>query len=168
MGLFRDRVAEGENRIFTGNKSAVDLIGIRNTELVLVELKKRGNCKVGAISELLFYSSLMRDALKKLFRFEDRPPRRNCEVTRTDIMGCTSISAVLLAPDFHPLIRNPEIIARLNAALASPDWSKMPIQLDVVRIDSIPDNPGEDFSFSWLSRASAGNANAGVRGAAAG
>ena len=73
---------------------------------------------------------------------------------------------MLLAPDFHPLIRNPEIIARLNAALAS-HWSDLPVQLDVVRIDGIPNNPGEDFSFSWLPRASASNPDAVFRSAAA-
>jgi hypothetical protein len=101
VGLFGERVAHG-NRIFTGGKSAIDLIGIRNDELVLVELKKDGNRKVGAISELFFYSSLMRDALGGVFKFEERPSKRNCAVSTGDIKRCSSICAVLLAPTMHP------------------------------------------------------------------
>lgn len=145
VGLFVGCVAAG-NRIFTGGKSAIDLIGIRKKELVLVELKKQGNCKVGAISELLFYSSLMRDALKGRFGFEDRLPKQNCAVSRTDIMNCTSISAVLLAPDMHPLIQHPAIVTRLNSALAC-HWPDRPVHFDVIRV-GMPKNRDEDFIFS--------------------
>ena len=63
--------AEGK-QIFTGGKSAIDLIGIRDDTLVLFELKKSGNRKVGAVSELLFYASVMRDAIgdPPIFKFK--------------------------------------------------------------------------------------------------
>jgi hypothetical protein len=146
VGLFGERVAHG-NRIFTGGKSAIDLIGIRNDELVLVELKKDGNRKVGAISELFFYSSLMRDALGGVFKFEERPSKRNCAVSTGDIKRCSSICAVLLAPTMHPLIENPKIISELNSALAR-HWPKFPIKFDMVRIRGNPKNKGDDFIFS--------------------
>ncbi|MBR1285388.1 hypothetical protein JQ597_25385 [Bradyrhizobium sp. AUGA SZCCT0177] len=146
VGLFGERVAHG-NRIFTGGKSAIDLMGIRNEELVLVELKKDGNRKVGAISELFFYSSLMRDALGGIFKFEERPSKRNCAVTTEDIRRCSSVCAVLLAPKMHPLIENPRIISDLNSALAR-HWLKFPVKFDKVHIRSSPKNIGEDFIFS--------------------
>jgi hypothetical protein len=146
VGLFGERVAHG-NRIFTGGKSAIDLIGIRNDELVLVELKKDGNRKVGAISELFFYSSLMRDALGGVFKFEERPSKRNCAVSTGDIKRCSSICAVLLAPAMHPLIENPKIISVLNSALVR-HWPKFPIKFDMVHIRGNPKNKGDDFIFN--------------------
>jgi hypothetical protein len=146
VGLFGEQVAH-RNRIFTGGKSAIDLIGIRNDELVLVELKKDGNRKVGAISELFFYSSLMRDALGGVFKFEERPSKRNCAVSTGDIKRCSSICAVLLAPAMHPLIENPKIISELNSAMAS-HWPKFPIKFDMVHIRGNPKNKGDDFIFS--------------------
>jgi hypothetical protein len=146
VGLFEGSVT-AKNRVFTGGKSAIDLIGIRESELVLVELKKDGNTKVGAISELLFYSSLMRDTLKKRFGFEELPLRRNCAVSRMNIMGCTSISAVLMAPAMHPLISHPAILTQLNSALVN-RWTDFPVHVEVVLIKSIPVNQDEDFIFS--------------------
>jgi hypothetical protein len=46
VGLFDDCVADGR-QIFTGGKSGIDLIGIRNGTLVLFELKKSDNRKAG-------------------------------------------------------------------------------------------------------------------------
>jgi hypothetical protein len=71
-------------------------------------LKKDGNRKVGAISELFFYSCLMRDALGGDFKFEERPSKPNCAGSIGDIWRCSSICAVLLAPATHPLDRKPE------------------------------------------------------------
>ena len=146
VGLFGERVAHG-NRIFTGGKSAIDLIGIRNGELVLVELKKDGNRKVGAISELFFYSCLMRDALAGVFKFEERPSKRNCAVSTGDIQRCSRICAVLLAPKMHPLIENPKIMSELNSALAR-QWPSFPIKFDMVHINGNPKNKGDDFIFN--------------------
>jgi hypothetical protein len=120
--------------------------GIRNQELVLVELKKGDNRKAGAISELFFYSSVMPDALGGVFKFEERPSKRNCAISTGDILRCSSIRAVLLAPAVHPLIENPRIISELNSAFAS-HWPKFPIKLDMVHIRSNPKNK-DDFSFS--------------------
>lgn len=146
VGLFDGRV-DNSNRVFNGGKSAIDLIGIRGTELVLVELKKDGNRKAGAISELLFYSSLMRDVLKGHFKFAEQPQKRNCAMSGIDIMHCTSISGVLLAPAMHPLIGDPAIVSALNAAFAR-RWSDLPVRFDVVLIGAIPKQLHEEFSFN--------------------
>lgn len=145
VGLFRDKVANGENRIFTGGKSAIDLIGIRNDQLALVELKKDGNRKVGALSELFFYSCLMRDAVLNNFQFEDRPPRRNCSISTEDIRRCSKILAVLLAPAMHPLIENAKIISELNSALAD-HWPNLPVKFEALHL-RVPKAIGEDFVF---------------------
>jgi hypothetical protein len=81
VGLFNGRVAD-EHQIFTGGKSAIDVIGIRSDTLVLFELKKAGNRKAGAVSELLFYASVMRDAIgdTPIFRFESNSAMKNCAI----------------------------------------------------------------------------------------
>jgi hypothetical protein len=145
VGLFKDRVANG-NEIFTGGKSAIDLIGISNDSLVLFELKTHSNRSVGAISELLFYASVMRDAIRGEFQLEQLPFPKNCVVTRDDILGCSNIRAVLIAPRMHPLIQNPAILQKLNAALAE-HWRDKPITFETAQIKSIPTNPDEDFGF---------------------
>jgi hypothetical protein len=147
VGLFEGRVAKDDQiRIFTGGKSAIDLIGVSNDSLVLFELKTHLNRNAGAISELLFYASVMRDAIRGEFQFEQLPFPKNCVVTRDDILGCSNIRAVLIAPRMHPLIQNPAIFQRLNAALAE-HWRDKPITFETAQIKSIPANPDEDFGF---------------------
>ena len=147
VGLFKERVAAApEQRIFSGGKSAIDLIGIRSETLVLVELKKDGNSKVGALSELLFYSSMMRDALKGIFEFDGGSPAGNCAITRADILGCSNIGGVLLAPSIHPLLLDPKIIAELNLA-AERHWADLPVRFEALRIAAKPTKRGEDFVF---------------------
>ena len=86
VGLFDGRVTKG-GHIFTGGKSAIDLIGIRGDTLVLFELKKAGNRKAGAVSELLFYANVMRDAIgdARVFEFESTCAKKNCAIAPEDI-----------------------------------------------------------------------------------
>ncbi|QWG18830.1 hypothetical protein KMZ68_02765 [Bradyrhizobium sediminis] len=149
VGLFDGRVADAQ-RIFSGVKSAIDLIGIRKETLVLIELKKDGNSKVGALSELLFYSSVMRDALRGIFKFGNQTPAQNCAITRSDIMNCSSIRAVLLAPSIHPLIVDSNIMTELNRSAQS-HWSDIPVQFEALRIAAMPRGPGDDFAFGRVS-----------------
>ena len=146
IGLFDQKVAK-RNYIFTGGKSAIDLIGVRGDTLYLFELKKRGNRKAGAISELFFYASVMRDALEEeaLFKFEPQHPTTNFSISAVDIRKCRSIVAVLLAPDFHPLISEHKIIARLNKASAE-QWLNKPVRFEAIQL-RLPEQGG-DFSFS--------------------
>lgn len=147
IGLFEGRVANDDQiRIFTGGKSAIDLVGVSNDSLVLFELKTQLNRNAGAISELLFYASVVRDAIRGEFQFEQLPFPNNCAVTRDDIVGCSNIRAVLLAPKMHPLIQNPAIFQKLNAALTN-HWRDKPISFETAQIKNIPTNPDEDFVF---------------------
>lgn len=146
VGLFHESVSK-DSRIFSGGKSAIDLMGIRGRTLVLVELKKQGNNKVGALSELIFYTSVMRDALNGRFEFEGGSRARNTAITRDHLANCLDISGVLLAPSIHPLLRDPAIITRLNLAAAK-RGTKRPVRFEVFRIASLPGKAGDDFILS--------------------
>jgi hypothetical protein len=146
VGLFEDSVKD-KRQIFTGGKSAIDLIGIRDDTLVLFELKKAGNQKAGAVSELLFYASVMRDTIgdAPIFRFESERARKNCAVAPEDIIRCSKISAVLLAPSFHPLISEPGMFKELNAAMARL-CADRPIRFETVEMECPRDESG-NFTF---------------------
>lgn len=148
VGLFDGKVAKGRE-IFTGRKSAIDLIGIRDDSLVLFELKKAGNRKVGAVSELLFYASVMRDAIgaAPIFKFNSQTARENCAIGPEDIIRCTSTCAVSLAPDFHPLISEPRMFEELNAAMKRL-YSDRPISFETTTISGYPQDECGDFEFS--------------------
>jgi len=147
VGLFKESVAKGK-QIFTGGKSGIDLIGIRNDTLVLFELKKSGNQKAGAVSELLFYANVMRDALgdSAIFKFEPRGANENCTIRPEDILRCSKICAVLLAPKFHPLISEPRIFEELNGAAIRRFGSDRPICFKTTSI-SLPLGEHDDFKF---------------------
>ena len=109
VGLFHDKVAKG-NRIFSGKKSAIDIWGINNkNQFCLFELKTERNKKIGSISEMLFYSWIIHDIQRKLFRFNslsDEGIKR--------IMSSKKITCYLLAPETHPLIDN-QLIKRMSS-----------------------------------------------------
>jgi hypothetical protein len=148
VGLFAGNVARGQE-VFTGGKSAIDLIGLRNDTLVLFELKKAGNRKVGAVSELLFYASVMRDAIgpSAIFKFKSQSASKNCAIGPEDILRCSKICAVLLAPDFHPLVAEPRIFEELNAATKQL-YSDRPIHFGTSTISGYPQDECGDFEFS--------------------
>jgi hypothetical protein len=97
VGLFRENVCEA-NAIFPDKHSAVDLWGVAGNDLYLLELKAKGNCKVGALSELFFYAMVLRDEQLKMFaRGDDSEASKQIE-------GTNHIKAFLLAPGRHPLV----------------------------------------------------------------
>jgi hypothetical protein len=148
VGLFKESVAKGK-QIFTGGKSGIDLIGIRNDTLVLFELKKSGNQKAGAVSELLFYTNVMRDAIgdSAIFEFEPRGAMENCTISPEDILRCSNICAVLLAPKFHPLISEPRIFEELNEAAMKRFGSDRSICFKTTTFNR-PLDEYDDFKFS--------------------
>jgi hypothetical protein len=144
VGLFEGTVSQ-KTHVFTGGKSAIDLLGISGDTLFIFELKKGGNRKAGIISELIFYASVMRDALGDAprFLFEYRPPAPGCAITAADIRRCSRIEAVLLAPSFHPIVSR-NLLAYLNVALAE-RWPKVPVQFSMARLSSAT---ADDFLIS--------------------
>jgi hypothetical protein len=115
----------------------------------LFELKKPGNRKVGAVSELLFYASVMRDAIgpSAIFKFKSESASKNCAIGPEDILRCSRIRAVLLAPDFHPLILEPRMFEELNAAMKRL-YSDRPIHFETTMISSCPNDNCRDFEFA--------------------
>jgi hypothetical protein len=148
VGLFDGKV-KSEHEIFTRGKSAIDLIGIRGDTLFLFELKKAHNRHAGAVSELSFYASVMRDAIgaSAIFKFESKNAAKNCAIGPEDILRCSKIRAVLLAPDFHPLISEPQMFAALNTATTGL-YSDRPISFETATISGYPQDESGDFEFS--------------------
>jgi hypothetical protein len=145
VGLFEGSVKTG-NRIFPGGSSSIDLVGIRDDTLVVFELKTGRNRKVGGVSELLFYASVMRDAIGRApsFKFKSEGAIENCAISPRDIIGCSKINAVLLAPQLHRLILQPKLLAGLNEALARPVGRRISFEAVIL---NIPKTIDEDFSF---------------------
>lgn len=159
VGLFREAVKRGsEYRIFTDGRSAIDLLAIDGTTLLLFELKNAKNKKAGAISEAFFYACVMRDVLRKTFRFNELKEGRALPlITPDQISNCTEIRSVILAPDVngpcvHPLIyRTGEgesnVISWINEA-ATRTWIDKPVQFEVWTFKA--NREGADFEFTRI------------------
>ena len=123
VGLFAGEVAKPA-RIFTGGKSAIDIVGVgRDGSFNLFELKAGKNISAGIISELLLYTAVIREAaqVKPRIGFGGAAGDR-AKVRPDDVRQCTVIRAVLLAEEFHPLLEHPDLIATLNNA-AAVNWN---------------------------------------------
>jgi hypothetical protein len=122
VGLFRDAVKQ-PNRIFPGGKGAIDLVGIGDNALWLFELKAGGNIPAGILSELLFYTTVVRDTVGESARFQfEWRGSWGSKISRDDIRNCRRIEAVLLAEQLHPLIGHSKVLECLNEA-AVQNWN---------------------------------------------
>jgi len=114
VGVFNEKINK-DTSIFTGGKSAIDLWGINdnNNDLLLFELKGSDNNKIGIISELYFYSCIMRwlKSGSGLLKHEN-PDERLEKVTKPG-----KIKAYFLVPRIHPLIDS-ELVRILNDGLS--------------------------------------------------
>ncbi len=112
-GLFEGTVSKS-TRVFTGGKSAVDLwASDPDKGLALFELKTAENCKIGAISELFFCTSLIRDLANGVFRFKGDAK------TEQSVRGAKTVSGFLVSSRIHPLLDDKELFNMLNRAFAS-------------------------------------------------
>jgi hypothetical protein len=152
--LFNNSVVQN-NRIFTGGKSAIDLVGVGGGIFWIFELKAGKNINVGALSELLFYASVIRDAAGVCPRFQFRggKPGQGTTVHSSDIRECARIEAVLLGEELHPLIGNSShsaMIGYLNKAVDR-HWNSSPQQVPVRFRATLLESKGmEDFKFKDL------------------
>lgn len=124
VGLFEKLVSK-DTRIFTGGKSAIDIVAVGNdgTKFFLFELKAGGFIPIGAISELLFYTSVIRDAAgpgaKFAFNSGAESKAVDAAIVRAlHVEKCTAIEAVLLVENLHPLLQHPDLMGMLNNAVA--------------------------------------------------
>jgi hypothetical protein len=118
VGVFSGHIAEA-TKIFSGKKSAIDLWGLDGKRLVLFELKNGRNKKLGALTEIFFYSMVMRDVQRGILAFD--PKKAKSGKSYLAISATRSIDAFILAPVFHPLIEgsNAAILDVLNDGLRS-------------------------------------------------
>jgi len=122
VGVF-DGPPSRASAIFTGGKSAIDLIGLdRDGALWLLELKTARNIKVGALSELFFYSMVLHDARRERLAFPDRPAGPRSSITPAQIRAATRIHARLLTEARHPLLSE-ALFNRLTAASDRCGWA---------------------------------------------
>ena len=97
---------------FAGTKAAIDLWGMHDNELTIIELKYENNM-VGIISELFFYVNIIRDII--CGRIEK--PTAVLEYEKELYMRINDmkkIHARMLADTFHPLIKNEAVFDVLN------------------------------------------------------
>lgn len=117
VGVFEGKVAKGKNAIFTGGASAIDLWGVKDEKLCIFELKRPGNEKVGAISELFFYVMVMRDIVRGLFAFEGENKKKIAPWPPKHIRrGIETIEAIFLMEEMHPLITS-GVLELMNSSL---------------------------------------------------
>lgn len=116
VGVFKDRVRNG-TQVFTSGKSAIDLWGItKDNKLSIFELKNIRNKKAGIISEILFYSFVIRDLQINLINIPDE----TTDKLMLDAIKTKGILSYILVPEIHPLIDD-ELLSILNKALLSND-----------------------------------------------
>jgi hypothetical protein len=122
VGVFDGRPSRA-GAIFTGGKSAIDLIGLdRDGALWMLELKTARNIKVGALSELFFYSMVLLDARHGRLSFSSMPAGPRSTITPAHIGAAARVHARLLAEAPHPLLSD-ALFARLTSAAVSRGWA---------------------------------------------
>ena len=112
-------VKKNGKQFFTGNMSAIDLWGIKDKILTIIELKYNGesssNIKVGIISELFMYSCIMHDIIKGIIAPSDNTLNENEQRFYNNCKSFEMIHAEMLSDKFHPLLDNDRVIELLNA-----------------------------------------------------
>lgn len=100
---------------------------------MLFELKNRKNKKAGALSELFFYATLMREVQNKNVKFDERPALEHASYQ--SIVGTSGIDAFVLAPSPHPLLTGDDhsVLRELNGAF---ERAGEPIRFGVCTFDS--------------------------------
>lgn len=124
VGLFTHDVPKARHAIFPGGAGAIDLAAIGDERLWLFELKAEGNLPVGTLSELLFYTAVMRDLCMGVIK-----PARGAEISRDSLTApaialSRHITGVMLAPRLHPLLDG-HMLGILNSAIAKM-WNTVP------------------------------------------
>jgi hypothetical protein len=119
VGLFSEKLGDGTPRIFPGGASMIDLAAIdENNTVAIFELKfvKPGSSpKIGAISELLFYSHFIRDSQKGIFVYpaiSDKAMKRLLDPERDKTSD--RVNAYVLTNKLHPLLNNIKVFEALN------------------------------------------------------
>jgi|GEM_PF-1481453 len=123
VGVFNEKVAK-KNIIFTGGKSAIDLYGVddKNKSFNIFELKAGGNVKIGIVSELFFYASVIKDTINGSINWEE--PQE---------MKVSKVNAFFLVPKMHPLVTD-AVITLLNNPDNVINYRKLIYSVDDINI----------------------------------
>jgi len=120
VGLFKETV-KTNNAVFTGGKSALDIWGINNKKdtVNIFELKYE-NKKVGIISELLFYVTVLHEACCKrngMFGFSETKSNDR-GIHHLTSQKFEALNGYFLTDSLHPLI-DKNVIELLNEGVSN-------------------------------------------------
>lgn len=105
-------------QFFTGGMSAIDLWGMKENVLTIIELKFNGgktkNKKVGIISELFMYSNIMQDIISGSILRPASTPNKHEEAFYRKHQSFSMLKACMLSDEFHPLVDNEKVFEILN------------------------------------------------------
>ena len=108
VGLFLNKKEDTENAsIFTGKHSAIDIWGISKDRktINIIELKKYKNETMGILSELFFYTMVVKDLLTGEFIFVDQKKYINdVNIVKNALNEIECINAFTLTTKLHPEI----------------------------------------------------------------
>ncbi|MCQ2182145.1 MAG: hypothetical protein MJY89_01910 [Bacteroidales bacterium] len=111
-------VKSHNKQLFTGGQSAIDLWGLNNRVLTIIELKyshkKTPNTKVGIISELFLYACIMRDLIGGIIPVPHNAKLEHERELFAKIGTVEIIKAEMLADAYHPMIENDKVFDTLN------------------------------------------------------
>lgn len=125
VGLFCDEVPKKASALFPGGKGAIDLVCLdtQTNTLWLFELKAKRNIPIGVLTELIFYTSVIRDTQGN-GPFSFAKDNGSGSIVRSgDLIALKNIQAIMLGHALHPLIGDAGIIQMLNSA-ADRTWNK--------------------------------------------
>jgi hypothetical protein len=149
VGLFSEKRPSRESRIFPGGKGAIDLVCLDADTIWLFELKAADNIPIGIVTELFFYTSLIRDALHGgPFTFAKARPK--ARIQPEALSKVTHIEGVMLGHDVHPLLDS-VLISILNEAVET-RWNAEPSRAHVhFRVDRIFEPEGGELKIVAVS-----------------
>ncbi|HRZ83445.1 MAG TPA: hypothetical protein P5069_13390 [Candidatus Hydrogenedentes bacterium] len=123
VGLFWSDPPQKKTALFSHGKSALDLCAIDGPIAYPLELKKfSAGPKVGFLSEILFYSSVIRNIQKKAFRFcksgpDEKSKKESSEGFESKLCNTQIVRGYIIAPEMHPLLDKRGFFSFVNASL---------------------------------------------------
>jgi len=120
VGLFSSSIAKKTTQVFPAGKGAIDLVCLDGSVFWLFELKAARNLSVGTITELIFYTSIVRDAVGGRIQLASN---MDSKIRIGDVEKVTKIVSVMLGHNLHPLLADPAVIELLNDA-ANRHWNE--------------------------------------------
>lgn len=111
-------VKKDGKQFFTGGLSAIDLWGLGQDSISVIELKynegEHTNRKVGIISELFLYSCVIRDIIKGVISAPGSCPKLTEKAFYDNCGNIVRVKAEMLSNGYHPLLDSCSILAILN------------------------------------------------------